>query len=343
MSNSELKVVKLSEITVSTTNPRKTFDEKSMAELTESVKQHGILQPILVRTKVPAGKNSNPYELVCGERRYRAAKEAKLEEIPVNIRMLSDDEAFELQIIENLERKDVHPLEEADAFKRMLDSTRYSKEDIAAKMAKPEKYIAQRLKLNDLIPAIKKEFFDGNIGVGHAVELARIPEGQQGELFKDATERYGGWGTVRETKRRIERGLNNLNKAPFDAEDKKLMPKCGSCVECPKRSGANRLLFSDIEEEDVCFDAGCYSSKVVAHMEKMINAIAVGDKTLLVGKTSYYEVPEYISNLCKSNSISILQEYNDFSTWDNGGKRKNLMYLNGSDAGRVKHVYLKSE
>jgi ParB family chromosome partitioning protein len=152
---SEFKLTPLKEIHPDPNQPRKFYDESAMQELIQSVKEKGILQPILVRP------NGNGFVLVCGERRYRASVAAGLTEIPTVIRHLSDDEALELQIIENLQRKDVHPMEEAVAFKSLLDNKQkvHTLEEIAARVGKSEFYVRQRMKLNALTKDWQEVFY----------------------------------------------------------------------------------------------------------------------------------------------------------------------------------------
>ena len=249
---SEFKELKLSDIFPSRTNPRSEFEENSIRELSESIKQHGVLQPIIVREQVD---RDNKYDLVCGERRYRASILAELETIPASIRELTDDEVFELQIIENLERKDVHPMDEAVAFKKMIDSGKYTLEDIAAKVAKTETFIAQRLKLNDLIPELKEDFLKGEFGIGHAVLLSKIGEQDQKEIFDDSKSQWNpGYGTIKELKDTIEGESFDLDDAIFSLLDEELLPKAGACVFCPKNSASNPVLFPDEKDKDTCFD-----------------------------------------------------------------------------------------
>ena len=277
-----LEIITIGQIDVSKTNPRKSFDEKALKELTESIKEHGILQPILVRPKLDIQSDMEHFELVCGERRYRAAILAGLEEIPVNVRVLTDDEAFELQIVENLERKDVHPLDEADAFKKMLDSGKYTITDIAAKMAKPESFIVQRLKLVDLIDNVRADFIAGHIGIGHAILIARCDEFQQLDIYKNAqpyNDNYAiDYGTIKDLKETIEDDSYLLTDAKFSLEDTNLNNTC-ACSACPKRSGANPLLFKDIQE-DRCFDKDCFDSKTDSFVEKEVAKIISEGKNI---------------------------------------------------------------
>lgn len=120
MSKSNFKLIPVGEIKVSLTNPRKHFDDSTLTELSESIKEHGVLQPILVRPIPPLDTEKVKYELVCGERRFRASKLAGLTEIPAMVKELTHIEAFEAQILENLQREDVSPLDEARAFSSLM-------------------------------------------------------------------------------------------------------------------------------------------------------------------------------------------------------------------------------
>ncbi|WP_445454084.1 ParB/RepB/Spo0J family partition protein [Flavobacterium sp. 25HG05S-40] len=314
----DLKMIRIEEIVVSTTNPRKTFEEKALQELTESIKEHGILQPILVRPVPPLNSNNKAkYELVCGERRYRASVKAGLETIPCNVRDLTHDEAFEMQIVENLERKDVHPLDEADAFKRMLDSGKYSMFDIAAKMAKTESFIAQRLKLVDLIEEIRTDFLAGYLGIGHAVLIARCTAEKQMEIYDDAKPWNGStddpnYGTLSDIKEKTEDDTTELSTAKFDINDDKLLKDCGACTNCPKRSGANPVLFADMQD-DVCFDSTCFEKKTQAVFHKEVARI-INDGEQVVFIAGYSKPDDFIIQLCKQFGVKILKQYDEWNT-----------------------------
>jgi ParB family chromosome partitioning protein len=162
--------VVLGSIVPSATNPRKNFDEASMAELTASVREAGVQQPILLR------KVGEKFEIVCGERRFRAATAAGLETIPAIVRELDDAAAYQAQIIENLQREGVHPAEEADSYAAMMgpDGLDMSVEDVAKKVGKTTGYVAQRLRLRMLEIDAKLLFIKGTITLGHALLLARL-------------------------------------------------------------------------------------------------------------------------------------------------------------------------
>lgn len=339
INKSTLQEVDITKVFNSKTNPRKTFDEGSMKELQESIAKVGILQPILLR-KHPSLKDSDKFELVCGERRYRAAALAGLKTIPANIRELTDDEAFEMQIIENLERKDVHPLEEAEAFKRMLDSGKYQIADIAAKFAKPETFIAQRLKFVDLIEEIKKDFYEGKLGIGHAIHIARLGEKDQQDIYKESSSGWNpGYGTVQELKDHLEDETYNLDNAPFSTtRDESMKGGKLACSVCPKRSGANPTLFPDIEDSNRCFDTACYDQKMEAHISRTIARIIENGEDVLFGRG--YNTPEgFIKDVIQEYKLKVLKKYDDFREGE--AFTQKLFYISGSDAGKTVTVKLR--
>lgn len=155
----------------SKTNPRIHHDEHAHAELTESVRKLGVLQAILVRP----GKAHNSFEIVAGHRRFRAAKAAGLETIPANVRELTDVEVLEIQLVENLQRNDLHPLDEAEGYRRLMATKKYDVARIAERTGRSVKYVYDRVKLLQLTPALQKLFRADRITAGHAILLARLP------------------------------------------------------------------------------------------------------------------------------------------------------------------------
>jgi ParB family chromosome partitioning protein len=172
----EYRNVSLPLLSESRTNPRRIFEDAALQELAESIRTQGVLSPLLVRPLTEKG-----FEIVAGARRYRAAQIAEAETIPVRIVQLNDAQALEAQLVENLIRADVHPMEEAQGFKALLDldEPTYSIEQIAAKTGKPPAFVAARLKLMDLVPVAVEAFYRDEIGVGHALLLAKLPADQQ--------------------------------------------------------------------------------------------------------------------------------------------------------------------
>lgn len=146
--------------------PRKTFDEAALQELADSIKQHGVLQPLLVRPLTTGG-----YQLVAGERRWRASRLAELKEVPVIIKELSDTEAMEIAIIENLQREDLNPIEEAEGLQALIDKCGFTQEEVATSVGKSRPAITNALRLLRLPEEVRQITKDGDISAGHARAL----------------------------------------------------------------------------------------------------------------------------------------------------------------------------
>lgn len=272
---SEYRNLPILNLTESPANPRRTFDETALNELAESIRTQGVLSPLLVRHK------GHSYEIVAGARRYRAAQLAGLDFVPVRIVELTDAQALETSIVENLQRRDVHPLDEATGYVSLLHLD-YTVEQIAAKCGKPPAYVAVRARLAQLAPAVTEAFAKDEIGVGHALLLARLlPEQQEEALAACYQEQYtSGNGKskrillpVRHLQQWIEHNiLLDLAAAPFSKEDAQLVPDAGSCLECPKHTGHNVLLFADMgaNHPDSCSDPKCYAAKIDAHVKRTV-------------------------------------------------------------------------
>ena len=230
----DVRLLDLNKIVNSTYNPRKNFREDTLLELAESIKQSGVLQPICVRPR------DEGFEIVYGERRYWAAAMAGLKFIPALIRELSDAEAEDAAITENLQREDVRPREEAAAYKRALQSGRHTVESLVGKFGKSEAYIRSRLKLCELIDALAGMLDKEEISVGVATEIAKYPADIQQEVYNDhfAEGCYNSWKTARikEIARRLyERYMTKLESYNFDKTE---------CLSC-QHNTANQVLFKD--------------------------------------------------------------------------------------------------
>lgn len=254
----EYMEVSIDGIIESKTNPRKHFAKEQLADLTSSVREKGILVPLLVR---PIGEK---FEIVAGARRYRAARAAELETVPVLIRELTDEQALEVQVIENLQRQDVHPLEEAEGYKQLLERGKYEIASLAAKVGKSESYIYQRLKLAELVPAAKKAFLEEKITAGHAILLARLQAHEQKEGLNYCNDRWRK-PSVRDLSDWINQNVHlDLAKAPWKKDDAELVPAAGACTTCPKRTGFAKALFPDVQKTDTCTDPKCFMEKGAA-------------------------------------------------------------------------------
>lgn len=203
----------LATLAESPTNPRAAFPATELDDLVASIKAHGVIEPIIVRAR-ELQHGPKPYEIVCGARRYRAAKLAGLTEIPAIVRQYTDAEVLQVQIIENLQRADITPLDEARAFDRLLTEAKLTREQIAQQIGKSVEYVHARLKLLALAPAGVKALTAGTISAEHAVLVARLPaKDQQAGLEKAVTH------TVRELRRWVqERDDSNKTQARVQAE-----------------------------------------------------------------------------------------------------------------------------
>lgn len=254
----------------SKTNPRKHFNETDLAELAESIKNHGVAQPILVRPLPTTENMIDCVEIVAGERRFRASKLAGMETIPAIVRELTDVQALEIQIIENLQRKDVHEIEEAEGYDRLMKDHGYTADQLADKVGKSRSYIYGRLKFCALAPAARQAFFDGHLSASTALLVARIPvESLQEQATKEIVN-DGEPLTYRAAFEHIQlRYMLNLDRARFSIKDAKLVSTAGSCEACPKRTGNQPMIFEGVSA-DVCTDPNCFASKSRAHDDKVL-------------------------------------------------------------------------
>lgn len=307
----EYRNVSLLLLSESKTNPRRIFEDAALRELAASIRSQGVLSPLLVRPVTEHG-----FEIVAGARRFRAAQIAEADTVPVRIVNLTDAQALEAQLIENLQRKDVHPMEEAQGFRALLnlEEPKYTVEQIAAKMGKSPAYVTTRLKLTDLAPVVVEAFYAEEIGVGHALLLAKLQPDQQEqalsacfkEVYSDGQKPTRILLPVRNLQFWIETNIVlALKEAPFDRKDAQLVPTAGSCLDCPKRTGHNKLLFSDIGGKlDSCTDPTCYLSKVAAHVAKTIAA----KPNLVQISTAYGQQPEGSVTLPRNRYTEIRAE-----------------------------------
>lgn len=262
----EHKHIPLASLTPSPFN-RKRFDAKKMEELTENVRLHGVLVPIIAR---PLGAG---FEIVAGERRYRAATAAGRTEVPAIVRELTVAQAIEIQVIENNQREDVHPLEEAEGYEALMTEGKLSAEEIAIKVGKSRATIFSRLKPLSLCEDARKAFYEEKLDASRAYLIARIPSAQlQLKAMKEILEdnEFGrGPMSYRDAADHLKWNYTlQLKTAPFKTGDADLLPAAGACTTCPKRSGNQPELFGDIESPDVCTDPDCFADKRDAGLEQ---------------------------------------------------------------------------
>jgi hypothetical protein len=200
-------------------------------------------------------------EVVAGQRRLAAARLAKLDTVPCIVRELSDAEARELSIVENLLHEHLNYLDEAKGFEQLLGSG-LNPLQVADKVGKSEAFIVARVALTKLIHKLQPLAYDGRMTVGNAIRLARLTPDTQNRFLQDIKPRIQYGVNSDELKRFMERQVFvELKRAPFDTADPNLVPAAGACHNCPKRSGSAPLLFPDVKEKDTCTDPGCFKAK----------------------------------------------------------------------------------
>jgi len=254
-----LEQVPLAQIVPSPTNPRKRFDPVKLRELADSIAQKGLISPVVLRPLDGAR-----YELVVGERRYRASTLAGLPTILSVVRTLTDREVCELQLEENGQREDVHPLEEADAYQH-LQKQGAAIEELAARTGKSVGYVRQRLQYCALGTEGREAFLDNQLTPATALLVARIPVPKlQADAVKDLLRpQYSGepMGARAAGEHIRGRYMLRLADAPFNRGDAALVEGVPACGGCPKRTGAQPELFADVESPDTCTDPNCFAAK----------------------------------------------------------------------------------
>lgn len=297
------------DIVASPFNHRKKFT--GLDELGASLLEKGMISPITVRPN-PDDAADARYELVVGERRWRAAKKVKLDTIPVIVRELSDKEVIEIQLVENVQRVDVHPMEEAQGYDELLQKHDYDIDQIVKKTGKSRTAVYNRLKLLKLCPAARKAFLEDKFNPSIAELLARIPtsklqEQATSEIVRGRHE--DAWslntigvddeddepnGGVRATESEVlplsfreaqiliqRRYMLRLELAPFDKTDALLNPEAGACTKCIYRTGNQPDLFNDVPSTDVCTNPPCFElKKKIDWQHKAAEAKKVGREVL---------------------------------------------------------------
>ena len=207
-----IKMVRVSAIEPNRGQPRKEFDSESLSELADSIREHGVLQPLLVRRMPGTSLEDESYQLVAGERRWRAARMAGLSEVPVVVREMSEAEVLEFALIENLQREDLNPLEEAGGYQELIDTFGLTQEEVARKVGRSRSAVANALRVLKLPQELHPYLRDGDLTAGHAKALLTVKE--RGKMLKLAEITIEQGLSVREVERRAAR----LNEASEEAD-----------------------------------------------------------------------------------------------------------------------------
>jgi ParB/RepB/Spo0J family partition protein len=262
----------LAKLRESDLNPRKHYNEHKLQELAESIRLRGVITPLLARKIKGSAKGSTDgdglYEIAAGHRRFRAAQIAGLKYAPVRIMDLDDNAFLEVVSIENLQREDIHPLEEGDGFRELLKRNGYDVATLADKIGKTEAYVRGRLELCDLVAVVRESFLRDTITIGHARLISRLDPAKQEEglrLAFEEDEPNAPLLSVAEFRQELRRSQGaDLGKAPFALDSE--IGGVGPCTACPKCTGVQRSLLSDDTNEQTCLDRDCYDGKVRAHI-----------------------------------------------------------------------------
>ena len=247
--------------------PRKTFNREKDQELLEAIKQKGIIQSLLLRP------HKNGYMIVCGERRFHNAKKANLVEVPAIVRNLTDEEARVIQHMENIQREDVNPMEQAISLKVLIDKGKKSIEDISIETGKTVYFIRQNIKLNDLIPKWQRMVSLSAIPIKQALYIARLPISAQQELYNSKVSKEDEKSASPQIYINIsliDKYQGFLSEAAFNVSDTTLCSKAGACIGCPFNTASVSLYPEDVKNPR-CTNLACFNNKTSLHIEREIN------------------------------------------------------------------------
>lgn len=342
-----IQLIALSNIIMSS-NYRQTepVDPESpdIIELAFDIKKNGVLQSILVR---PSFSKADHYELIFGHRRFVAAQLAGIDTIPASIREVNDEDILELQVTENLQRKDVHPMDEAVAYKTLVEKKNYTTDEIAARFSKSQDYILHRLKLNDLAPGLQAEFIKNKMSMGVALLMCRLTQVDQ-ITVKKAFGAELEKATVGSVKDYINRKIiHDLGNAAWKQTDAELLPSAGPCNTCHKRSGAGNLLFKDMAKDNRCMDAVCFEKKAELAFAKNLKDVIETQPGVHIVHYHYggNKLSAEITKLLKEMKVKVLKDGEDCHSYGSNGhslKAKGF-YLDGFSKGKIETIYLKGK
>ena len=285
------------------------YDAGALKDLAENIKAVQVIEPIIVRPKT--GEASERFEIVAGERRWRASREAGLDTIPAIIRTLDDSQVLEIQLVENLHREGLHELEEAEGYEILMQQHHYDIEQLSAKIGRSRAYVYARLKLLALDKKSREAFYAGKLTAATALLLARIPvPALQQDALKAITATWNGQPLpFKEAQRHIQdRYMTRLKDAPFDAKAADLVPGAGPCSACPKLTGNQPELFGDIKNADVCTDPVCYAGKRAAWGERLRAQAEAQGRTVLTGKEAKRIAPYGVNSNFQGGYVSLDQQ-----------------------------------
>lgn len=293
---SEIAVIQVStrSISFNPKNHRQLYSEDALQDFARELALHGIISPITIRIV------KEKYELVVGERRLRAALLAGIKHIPAIVREYSDAEVNEIQLAENLQREDPHPLHIAHAIKIMRDEGR-SIEEVAARLGKSPTFVYTRLKLLNLIEDFQEVFLSGKITTNDAFQIASLTSDAQEHFLAQFFEnwRTNPYLPAKNLETQLAKYHCNLNKATFDTEDSSLLPEAGACTSCPFNSAYLQTLFPDLSKERQCTNSRCFIQKTDADFRRRLA------KSVEEFQPAFFVVRPYTSD----RIVSMLEEF----------------------------------
>ena len=277
----EIQYLPLEALRESPFNPRQSYDTQALEKLAFTIKCDGVLQPLEVRP-IP-GQFDNPdaverYEIVFGHRRFRASKLAGLERVPCIVRERSDEDAARVQLVENIQRDEVNPLEQAAAFRRLMTQHGLKAEDLAAQIGKSRAWVYSQLKLLNLTPELQQEVSSGRMNAEVAVQVASLHPKLQPEFVKRITFESADENGQKRVEFQSSRSvkvvmrsyfLQSLTNAEFNLEDPDLRPHTPACSECPKCTRNDPDLF-ETYGPDACTDSECFTDKTNAQLRRQV-------------------------------------------------------------------------
>ncbi len=350
MNDSEIKRIPLEQIVPSPHNPRKSFSEEGLAELAQSIERHGLLHPILV-----APRASHRYQIVGGERRWRACQRLGRVSIECFVRDLDEKSAISIALMENVQRSGLNPIEEAAGLQAMIDVGKMSLREAASVVGKGRDYIARMLLLNRLPEAAKEAIRTGRMGRRTGWYIARIPLAELRSLMtSEALSKR--LSTTEVAKVVLEHYLLDLRKADFPLHSPDLLPDASSCLECPRRTGNAKDLYSDISDPMICTDPDCFARKREADWSRRCRQAQAEGKEVLSDPQA---IDEFVLGTAQLSEESRFIDLEAKCPWDQSGRRwssllaeeiqrrdkdsKLRLFLARSPVGTIHQLLLKEE
>lgn len=290
-SNSDIRLVPTDQIIPDPNQPRKTFYKLTMEELRESVRKDNIMQSLLLR------KHGDRFMIIFGERRHRVASELGIKEVPAIVIEATDEEALAKQLVENLQRENLLPMEQANGFKLLADKCGMNAKDIALSVGKTEYFVRQQIKLTELIKPWQKIVAKNGIHLTTALQISTLPEAVQKELYQyhvSAEDEKAERPVIQITPYTLNKYKGLLADACFDIADATLDTKMGACTQCPFNSACHSL-FPNEQENPKCNNIACFKNKTTLHQNREFNKAKDDPTVLLVYEAN--SIPDYLKKI----------------------------------------------